>query len=176
MRRFTTVFLTPPTAPPRELWRVTGAAFDRFTRRDVIEDATGLGDLLAPDDAKSLGDLFEPDDATSLGDLFEPDDATDLGDLYAPLNVIVLRGDFFALAFRVEVPDSSPLSRFRLVGEDCQLLGLGDFFGEVSRGVMLVDCVSFGAGEISLGNRFSLLTTWTKSLMTPLTKTCCKSP
>jgi len=70
---------------------------------------------------------------------------------------------------------SSCLSKLRLleVGEDdSQLLGFGDFLGDVSLGeAPFAAATLFLVDEISLGKRVSLLTTLTKSWMTPFTKT-----
>ena len=75
----------------------------------------------------------------------------------------------------VDVVCSSCFSKLRLleVGEDdSQLLGFGDFLGEVSLGAApLAAAPLLFLVEISLGKRVSLLTTFTKSLMTPFTKT-----
>jgi len=74
-----------------------------------------------------------------------------------------------------DVVCSSCFSKLRLleVGEDdSQLLGFGDFLGEVSLGAApLAAAPLLFLVEISLGKRVSLLTTFTKSLMTPFTKT-----
>ena len=74
----------------------------------------------------------------------------------------------------VDVVCSSCFSKLRLleVGEDdSQLLGFGDFLGEVSLGAAPLAAAPLFLVEISLGKRVSLLTTFTKSLMTPFTKT-----
>jgi len=85
-------------------------------------------------------------------------------------------------SFSDEDECSSCLSKLRLLevgDDDSQLLGFGDFLGEVSLGeapfaaalLLLLLLLLFLADEISLGKRVSLLTTLTKSLMTPFTKT-----